>query len=155
MQKQINQIRDLGVIEKELNSHAAGILAVLNDEDQVIQHPTNYLYIDKNIYLFFNDEDELFNKIKFDHLASFGIIRSGEFNKSSKSSVSAIYQFFSITISGMLRKVDDAKLIEEIKKFYIKKYSEQTPQSEIEFSGTERIVIIDTEEIQAVEEIGG
>jgi len=155
MQKQIKQIRDLEVIEKELNSHTAGILAVLTDEDKLIQHPTNYLYVDKNIYLFFNDEDELFNSIKFDHIASFAIIRSGEFKKDSKSNNPSIYQFFAITISGMLRKVEDSKLTEEIKKYYIKKYSEQTARGEIEFSGTERIVIIDTEEIQAVEEVGG
>ncbi len=155
MQKQITQIRDLEIIEKELNSNDAGILAVLTDEDQVIQHPTNYLYMDKNIYVFFNDEEELFNSIKFDHLASFAVIRPGENRKSSKSKNPPIYHFVSITISGMLRKVDDTKLIDDLKKNYIKKYSGKLALEEIEFSGTERIVIIDTEEIQAVEVIGG
>lgn len=155
MQKQITQIRDLEIIEKELNSNDAGILAVLTDEDQVIQHPTNYLYMDKNIYVFFNDEEELFNSIKFDHLASFAVIRPGENRKSIKSKNPPIYHFVSITISGMLRKVDDIKLIDDLKKNYIKKYSDKISQAEIEFIGTERIVIIDTEEIQAVEVIGG
>lgn len=155
MQKQITQIRDLEIIEKELNSNDAGILAVLTDEDQVIQLPTNYLYMDKNIYVFFNDEEELFNSIKFDHLASFAVIRPGENRKSSKSKNPPIYHFVAITISGMLRKVDDTKLIDDLKKNYIKKYSDKLAQEEIEFSGTERIVIIDTEEIQAVEVIGG
>ncbi|QQS34865.1 MAG: pyridoxamine 5'-phosphate oxidase family protein [Ignavibacteriales bacterium] len=155
MQKQITQIRDLEIIEKELNSNSAGLLAVLNDEDQIIQLPTNYLYMDKNIYVFFNDEEEIFNSIKFDHLVSFGIIRPGENRKTSKAKNSPIYHFVSITITGVLRKVDDVKLIDDLKKNYIKKFSDSSTQQEIEFSGTERIVIIDTEEIQAVEEIGG
>lgn len=155
MQKQITQIRDLEIIEKELISNTAGVLAVLAEEDQVVQHPTNYLYVDKNIYLFFSNEDELYNSIRFDHVASFSILRALENKKFVKSKFIATYQYLAITISGMLRKVDDLKLIEDLKKNYVAKYANKKSQSEIDFTGFERIVIIDTEEIQAVEEIGG
>jgi predicted FMN-binding regulatory protein PaiB len=64
------------------------------------------------------------------------------------------YNFFSISIRGTIKNIDDNKLIEELRENYLKKYKKAT-EGEINFSALSKIVIIDTEEIQAYEELGG
>ena len=46
-------------------------------------------------------------------------------------------------------------MIEELKKSYAQKYSAKTNKAELDFKVIEKIVVIDTEEINAIEEIGG
>ena len=46
-------------------------------------------------------------------------------------------------------------MIEELKKSYAEKYSGKTDKSELDFNVIENIAVIDTEEINAIEEIGG
>ena len=153
MHKIINQIRNLDLIEKELNSNATGILALNVDEDKIIQIATAYLYLDKNVYIFFAENDELYAKIKFESNVSFTILKTEKAKKSPKVDFTPSYHIFSISISGLLKKVDEQKTIDDLGKNYLKKYSDkQEGRSSEKLS---KLVLIDSREIQAIEEIGG
>ena len=153
MHKIINQIRNLDLIEKELNSNATGILALNVDEDKIIQIATTYLYLDKNVYIFFAENDELYAKIKFESNVSFTILKTEKAKKSPKVDFTPSYHIFSISISGLLKKVDEQKTIDDLGKNYLKKYSDkQEGRSSEKLS---KLVLIDSREIQAIEEIGG
>ena len=52
MQIKVKTIRNLEVIEKELDSISSGVI-VLPLEEDFEQIATNFVYHDKNIYLFF------------------------------------------------------------------------------------------------------
>ena len=47
------------------------------------------------------------------------------------------------------------KFIEELKKSYANKYSAKTDKRNLDFNIIDRVVVIDTEEINSIEEIGG
>lgn len=151
MEKHIRQIRDIELIEKELHNTHVGILA-LHEDEKVLQIPTIFLYLDKNIYIFLEDE-EIYQALHFDSHASFALIRNEKPRKSSKQENRNSYQALSITISGSLRKVDEQKL-DEIKSGFVKKYSVNGDESE-KAALNGKAVIIDSEEIQAFEETGG
>jgi nitroimidazol reductase NimA-like FMN-containing flavoprotein (pyridoxamine 5'-phosphate oxidase superfamily) len=155
MRKQISQIRDLQLIEKELDANPAGVLAIYLENDKVVQLTTTFLYMDKNIYFFFNEKDELFNSIKLENDVSFTILRNEKARK-GKDGFLPNYQVLSISVSGSLKVVDDKKLIDDLCRRYVKKYSaEGDEESENKFIRHNWILFIDTNEIQAFEESGG
>ena len=148
MKRTISQIRDLDQIEKELNSNTTGVLAFSIDEDKIVQVATTYLYLDKNVYIFFREEDELFENIRFQSEVSFTVLKT-------ENSSAHRYNIFSITISGLIKKLDDQKTIDDLAQNYLKKYSDGKGESEKTPTSLSRVVLIDSREIQAIEETGG
>ncbi len=154
MHKVISQIRDLSTIEKELNLNLVGVLALSVENEKVAQLATTFLYQDKNVYIFFDEDDEFFNGIEFETNVSFTVIKNDKVKKSKKISFEASYNLLSISVSGMMRKVEEQKTIDELKQNYLKKYR-NSDGDDIEFPSLNNVVIIDSEEIQAFEETGG
>jgi hypothetical protein len=155
MKRIITQIRNLDKIEKELKENYAGVIALQLGEERFMQIPTPYLYKDKNIFLFFTHNDEIYDEIQYDSNVVFTIVRNIKVNKKRKNDPTHSYHFFATKISGIIRKVDDTKLIEELKKSYAEKYSAKTNKNNLDFSVIDKVVVIDTEEINSIEEIGG
>lgn len=143
MKSKVIQVRDLEVIETELNSAKMGVLACTDDKENVGQIVVPFLYSAKNIYFLFEDEDEL-DGVLFEHKASFVIFRS--VNNGSNLSDD---KFFEVKCTGILRKVEEPRVIDDVTRSYDLKYSEGKegglPVSDL------KIVMIDTEEIQAAE----
>ncbi len=165
MNRVIKQIRDLEVIEKELVGNKGGVIALRVEDDKLVQIPTPFLYKDKNIFIFFNGEDELYENIQFNTNVTFTIIREEKVRKSKKAAFNPSYSFFATTVSGVIKKIEDAKIIEELKLSYAAKYSTKPARpesgqggesgSELDFTAISTAVMIDTEEIKAIEETGG
>lgn len=154
MNRIIKQVRDLDVIEKELDSIDAGVLAVQCEDEALLQLPTTFLYKDKNLYIFF-EEDETYDSIIFNTGVSFTILKEEKLRKSKKTGYTPTYKYFSISISGIIKKVEDLKIIEELKKAYAKKYSGKKEGAELDFTTINKVTMIDSEEIKAIEESGG
>ena len=154
MHKIVNQIRDLELIEKELSSNPVGVLALLLDSEKVVQIATTFIYQDKNIFIFLDDDDELYDKIQFDTNVTFTILKYGKLKKTKDMEFEPTYDLFSISLAGIIKKIDEIKLFEELQKKYVAKYKKNT-DGEIDLSILNRVVIIDSEEIQAFEETGG
>lgn len=151
MKKTVSQIRDIVHIERELRDSISGVLA-LSIKDEVIQLATTFLYQDKNIY-FFLDRNEFIEDIEFENNVSFTIIKNNRERKNQKADIDHSYSIFSISVSGLIKKVDDMKLLALLKKNYLKKYSSK-PDDKERTLRSNHIVFIDTEEIQAFEELG-
>ncbi|MGA7839232.1 MAG: hypothetical protein WB996_14785 [Ignavibacteriaceae bacterium] len=154
MNRTIKQIRDIEVIEKELNKNGAGVLAVQCEDIEFLQIATTFLYRDKNLYIFFED-DEFFNSIIFNTNVSFTILKEEKLRKSKKVGYSPTYKCFSISISGLIKKIEDGKIAEDLKLSYAKKYSNKKEGSELDFTVINKVTMIDSEEIKAIEETGG
>lgn len=154
MRKNITQIRDMELIESELRSNVAGVLALNYGSEKITQIATPFIYQDKNIYIFFNNENEIFENIHFDDSASFTIIKTGKAKKRSDLGFYPTYSFLSISVTGTIKNVEDAKLIEDLRQSYLVKYK-KSMEGEIDLFALGRVIIIDSEEIQAFEETGG
>lgn len=154
MHKVVNQIRDLELIEKELSSNPVGVLALLVDNEKVTQIATTYIYLDKNIFIFMDNEEELFDKIQSDTNVTFTVIKYGKLKKLKDMDFDPTYNLVSVSVAGLIKKIDDQKLFEELQQNYISKYKKSV-EGEIDLTGLNKIVIIDSEEIQAFEETGG
>lgn len=155
MKRIITQIKNIERIEKELNNNYAGVIALQLGEERFVQIPTPYLYKDKNVFLFFTHNDEIYDQIQFDSNVAFTIVRDIKVNKKRKNDPTASYHFCATKISGIVRKVDDMKFMEELKKSYADKYSAKTDKRNLDFKVIDKVVVIDTEEINSIEEIGG
>ena len=155
MKRIITQIKNIERIEKELNNNYAGVIALQLGEERFVQIPTPYLYKDKNVFLFFTHNDEIYDQIQFDSNVAFTIVRDIKVNKKRKNDPTASYHFCATKISGIVRKVDDMKFVEELKKSYADKYSAKTDKRNLDFKVIDKVVVIDTEEINSIEEIGG
>lgn len=155
MHKIITQIRDIELIEKELNTNPVGVLAVVSENERTIQKTVTFLYLDKNIYLLFKNDDEFYENLQFNALVSFTIVKNDKSRKLPKMDFTPVYDVFSISIAGILKKVDEQKLINEVKENFLKKYSKKSESGKKALSALGEVVIIDTEEIHAFEEIGG
>ena len=152
MKRIINQIRDIEIIEKELEASLSGVLALVLKNDKLAQLATPFLYLNKNIYIFFGDDNELFENIHFESNVSFTIIKNEKVKKTK--SFSPTYGFLTINILGKIKIVDDQKVMEDLRQNYLLKYK-KNKEGEFDLSILSKIVVIDSEEIHAVEEIGG
>lgn len=155
MQRIINQIRDLELIESELHDTSFGVLALSIDEEKTIQHPTTFLYRDKNVYIFFKSEDEIYNSVKYNSSASFTIIKQEKAKKSRKLDFTPSYQMFSITLNGVVRKVDEEKAMVNLRQEYLAKYSKKADTAKKSIPELAAALIMDSDEIHALEEFGG
>lgn len=146
MERKISQIRDIKIIEKELFENPIGILAVTVNE-KVIQTAVTFIYQDKNIYVFFKEGNEIYENAGTENNGSFMILKNLTGENSSK------YHVISISISGAVKKVDDNKTLNDLRKIYLEKYSKNAddlfPQTELAVS-----LFIDTEEFLAFDEKG-
>jgi nitroimidazol reductase NimA-like FMN-containing flavoprotein (pyridoxamine 5'-phosphate oxidase superfamily) len=140
------KIRDIGVIENELKNNYLGVLSYSIEEDKINQVPVTYLYLDKNIYILFKEDDERIGTIKYGAPVFFTIIK----NESSKAvnKLSLLYKSSVITISGSIKIVDEQKTIEEIRNGYKIKYNYDN------ITELTKISMIDTQEFKAVEYSG-
>lgn len=133
------QIRDLELIEKELSKIPVGILAIIIEHDKVVQLPVRFLYHDKNLFLFFSEDDELFSGIPFGAELSFTVVKSlrPKIKEEDKPRSTV-----TITISGLVKFVDDQKFITELRKHYNRKYKIHKDEGL-------KIIMIDTQEFLA------
>ena len=154
MQRIINQIRDLELIESELHESSVGVLALYIDDEKTIQYPTTFLYRDKNIYIFFKNDDELYESIKYNSSASFTVIKQEKAKRGKKLDFIPTYQMFSITLNGLVRKVDEEKTMSNLRQEYLAKYSKKS-ESTKRTPALANAIIMDSDEIHAQEEIGG
>ncbi|HAB53421.1 MAG: hypothetical protein A2315_02035 [Ignavibacteria bacterium RIFOXYB2_FULL_35_12] len=155
MQRFTNQIRDLELIESELKNTSVGVLALYIDDEKTIQYPTTFLYRDKNIYIFFKNNDELYNSIKYNSSASFTVIKQEKVKRGKKLEFKPTYQMFSITLNGLVRKVDEEKIMTNLRHEYLVKYSKKTDTVRKNILALASAIIMDSDEIHAQEEIGG
>ena len=152
MQIKVRKIRQLDIIEKELDSIHSGVIALPLEED-FEQIATSFVYHDKNIFLFIQDK-ELYDDLKFGSLAKFTVIKESKFDKKSKGADEDTYRLFYISVNGILKSVSEKKLRDNIKQNFIQKYSGQLIESEGKSKSFSKLVFIDSEELVATEETG-
>ncbi|HEX2962339.1 MAG TPA: hypothetical protein VHO43_11145 [Ignavibacteriales bacterium] len=145
MKSRITQIRDMSVIEQELTHGKAGVLSFISPDEELVQAVVPYLYLDKNIYLFFEESDENFLSMNFDNNVSFAVFKAE--NGKEASSLAKGYKLLQILCRGIIRRVEEVRSAEEVYAQYINKYYAGS-EGEESFIGI-RGVFIDTEEIQA------
>ncbi len=154
MHKVVTPIKNLETIEKELIESQVGVAGLLLTNEKMVQLATPFLYQDKNIYVFFNSENELYDKIHFDLDASFTILKAGKAKKAKGMKYEPTYNFLSISIRGKIKSINDQKQLDDLRQGYLKKYK-KTLEGNFDFSALHNVVIIDSEEIQAFDETGG
>jgi len=152
LQIKVKKIRQLDIIEKELDSIASGVISLPLEEDYE-QLASNFVYHDKNIYLFIQNK-ELYEDLKFGSSAKFTAIKESSFDKKGKSDKQDIYRLFYISVNGILKKVDEKKLRDNIRQNFIQKYSGQLIEAEAKSKSFSKLVFIDSEELVATEETG-
>jgi len=149
MQKKITTIRNLELVEKELNTATAGVISLSLQKTKFAQFATNFVYQDKNIFIFIDDE-ELLRSIKFDSLSRFTVLNQ----KTTDEKEESIYRLFSILVTGNLREVEEKKVINDITQTYIQKYSGKLILPDDKSASMGKLVFVDSEELLAFEEIG-
>jgi hypothetical protein len=154
MNKIIRQIRDLDLIEKELNSNHTGVFAFSSNE-KICQFAATYIYLNKNVYVFINETEELHLNIKLNSEGSFTIIKYRNQKQFEKENFKPLYSLFSISITGILKSLTEQKIIDDVSSNYLVKYGKKIEKFKNEISSPVKIILIDTQEIQAFEEIGG
>ena len=152
MQIKVKTIRNLEVIEKELDSISSGVM-VLPLEEEFEQIATNFVYNDKNIYVFIQNI-ELYKNLKLESIAKFTAIKETKRGNKNKNHKDSIYNLFYISVSGIIKNVREKKLINNIKQSFIQKYSGKLIESDSRSKSFSRLVCIDTEELTATEETG-
>ena len=152
MQKKITIIRNLEIIERELNSAASGVAALSVKKDAFVQFATNFVYHDKNIFLFLSGT-ELIRSVRYDVIARFSIFKNIPPSK-EEIDKDRIYQLFSITVTGDLREVEEKKVINEVTQSYIQKYSGKLIHGAKDPEPLGKLVLIDSNELIAFEETG-
>jgi hypothetical protein len=149
MQKKITTIRNLELVERELNSATAGVISVSLLKTKFVQFGTNFVYQDKNIFIFIDDE-ELLRSIKFDSLSRFTVLKQ----KTTEDKEESIYKLSSIQVTGNLREAEEKKVINDITQTYIQKYSGKLILPDDKTASMGKLVFVDSEELLAFEEIG-
>jgi len=149
MQKKITTIRNIELVEKELNSATVGVISVSLQKTKFVQFATNFVCQDKNIFIFIDDE-ELLRSIKFDSLSRFTVLKQ----KTNKDKEESIYKLSSIQVTGNLREAEEKKVINDITQTYIQKYSGKLILPDDKTASMGKLVFVDSEELLAFEEIG-
>jgi hypothetical protein len=142
--KKTFQVRDIDLIEKELKENLVGVLAVTLKNEKVVQSATPFLYMDKNIFILFGNESEIYSDINLEINGSFIILKNETLNGFE---IPNKYRLMSISISGAVKKVEEQKLLDELKKNFAGKYSEDENLLTLN-----KALIIDTDEILALDE---
>jgi hypothetical protein len=153
MNRKIKTIRDLPLVEKELNSAPAGVISLTLLKGGFTQFATNFIYQNKNIFIYLNNE-ELLRTIKLDSLAKFTILIDKNVSKELIDEQEPLYRLFSIVVTGLFREAEEKKTIKEIDQSFIEKYSGKLllPGKNLQSNG--KLYFIDSEELLAFDEIG-
>ena len=109
MKQKVNQIRDLAIIEKTLNKSKVGILAYRDDKGKINQAVTPFVYVDKNIFLFY-DKDENFDRIMFNSNVNFSVLKEEKISKENVLDFEPAYRFLQIWCDGIIKNIDDSKI---------------------------------------------
>ena len=155
MKRIITQIRDIKLIENELSENFIGIIAHSLQNGDVFQKVTPFIYKDKNVYIFYRDDSESYERIQLDTTASFTVNRNEKVKKGTSKEFVSVYDVITVCIKGIVKKVDEQKTVEEVRKTYLSKYSKDGKIGEEELAELNKLIIIDTQEIQSFEEQGG
>jgi hypothetical protein len=153
MNKKIKVIRDLSLVEKELSAAQGGVIAVSLRKDSFAQFATNFVYQNKNVF-FYLDNEELLRTIKFDSLAKFTILKDKNVSKELIDKKDPLYRLFSIVVTGVIREAEEQKTIKSVAQSFIEKYSGKLLLSEKESQTNGRLVFVDSEELLAFDDIG-
>lgn len=152
MQIKVKTIRNLEVIEKELNSISAGVF-LLSKNDDFSQFASSFVYYNTNIYFFIQDTDTIKN-IDLDSKARFIAIKEKGLVGKSPDKESNIYTVTSISVNGVLKQVEEKKIKNNIKQSFIQKYSGRLIESGLKSKSFKKLFYIDSEELLATEESG-
>jgi len=153
MNRKINTIRDLTLVEKELGSANAGVVSVSLKKDGFAQFATNFVYQNKNIF-FYLDNEELLRTIKIDSLAKFTILKEKNVTKDLIDKKDSLYRLFSIVVTGSVREAEESRTIKDIAQSFIEKYSGKLLYSDKDNQLGGKLFLIDSEELLAYDEIG-
>ena len=153
MNKKVKVIRDLSLVEKELSIAQGGVVAVTLQKESFAQFATNFVYQNKNIF-FYLDNEELLRTIKFDSIAKFTILKDKNVSKDLIDSKDPLYRLFSIVVTGIIREAEEQKTIKSVAQSFIEKYSGKLLLSEKQAQTKGKLVVIDSEELLAFDEIG-
>jgi len=153
MNKKIKILRDLLLVERELSSIQSGVLAVTLQKDTFVQFATNFVYQNKNIFVFINNE-ELLRTIKFDSPAKFTILKEKNTTKELLEEKNPYYRLFYIVVSGLFREVEEKKVTNDVVQSYIQKYSGKLILNKKETTSLGKLYFVDSEELLAFDEIG-
>ncbi|MBT8378668.1 MAG: hypothetical protein KJN64_05525 [Ignavibacteria bacterium] len=153
MEKKTKVIRDLSLVENELSSIQSGVLAVAIQKDTLTQFATNFVYQNKNIFVFITN-DELLRTIKFNSPAKFTILKEKNTLKELRDEQDPYYRLFYIVVTGLFREVEEKKIINDIKQSYIEKYSGKLLINGKATASLGKLYFIDSEELLAFDEIG-
>jgi shikimate kinase len=153
MNKKLKVIRDLSLVEKELNSTQGGVVSVLLKKENFAQFATNFVYQNKNIF-FYVDNEELLRTIKLDALAKFTILKDKNVTKELLEKKEPLYRLFSIVVTGVIREAEEQKTISNIAQTFIEKYSGKLIRDEKETPSPGKLMFVDSEELLAYDEIG-
>jgi len=153
MNRKVNTIRDLALIEKELGSANAGVVSVSLIKGGFAQFATNFVYQNKNIFFYLNNE-ELLRTIKFDVLSKFTILKDKNVSKELVEKKDALYRLFSIVVTGSVREAEEQKTIKNVAQSFIEKYSGKLLYSDKDNQPKGKLLFVDSEELLAFDEIG-
>jgi hypothetical protein len=153
MNKKIKILRDLPLVEKEISSVQSGVLAITLQKDTFVQFATNFVYQNKNIFVFI-DNEELLRSIKFDSPARFTVLKEKNTTKELLEESKPFYRLFYIVISGLFREVEEKKVTNDVVQSYIQKYSGQLILNKKESASPGKLYFVDSEELLAFDEIG-
>ena len=152
MQIKVKTIRNLEVIEKELNSITAGVF-LLSKNDDYFQFASSFVYYNTNIYFFIQDTDTTKN-IELNSKARFIAIKEKGLAGKSADKDNIIYTVTSISVNGVLKRVEENKIKNNIKQSFIQKYSGKFIESGLKSKSFKKLFYIDSEELLAIEETG-
>ena len=153
MNKNSKVIRDLSLVEKELSSAQGGVVSVLLKKENFTQFATNFVYQNKNIF-FYVDNEELLRTIKLDALAKFTILKDKNVTKELMEKKEPLYRLFSVVVTGLIREAEEQKTISDIAQSFIEKYSGKLILDEKETPSPGKLLFVDSEELLAFDEIG-
>ena len=153
MNRKINTIRDLVLVEKELGSANAGVISVSLLKEGFAQFATNFVYQNKNIF-FYLENEELLRSIRLDALAKFTILKDKNVSSEFTSKKDTLYRLFSIVVTGSVREAEEQKTIKNVAQSFIEKYSGKLLYSDKDNQPGGKLFLIDSEELLAYDEIG-
>ena len=153
MNKKIKVIRDLSLVEKELSSAQGGVISITLQKDSFAQFATIFVYQNKNIF-FYLENEELLRTIKLDSPAKFTILNDKNVTKELIEKKEPLYRLFSIVVTGIVREVEEKKTIRDIDQSFVEKYSGKLLLSEKETQTKGKLLVVDSEELLAYDELG-
>jgi hypothetical protein len=153
MNKKLKVIRDLTLVEKELNSAQGGVVSISLKKENYTQFACTFIYQNKNIF-FYLDNEEILRTIKLDSTAKFTILKEKNVTEELLQNKDPLYRLFSIVVTGVIREAEEQKTIKSVTQSFIEKYSGKLIRDEKESASKDNLYFVDSEELLAFDEIG-